>query len=259
MQQLCFYNIFVFLIGLCIGSFINVCIYRLPLEKSIIFPSSFCPECKNKIKWFHNIPVFSYIFLKGKCAYCNCKISIKYPLIELLTGIVFFINFNLFGFSLLFFVNTLFILLLIIATFVDLEHMIIPDEISIGGIIIGFIISFFRNDITWLQSLIGIILGSGILLLIIKGYFLLTKKEGMGGGDVKLLGMIGAFLGYNSIFFVIFFSSMVGTAVGIPFILLKSKGKGYAIPFGPFLSVAAVIYLYFGQTIINWYLKLVIQ
>ena len=253
MQQLYFYKIVIFLIGLCIGSFINVCIYRLPIEKSIISPPSFCPKCKKKIKWYHNIPLFSYIILNGKCAYCGEKISIRYPLIELLTGLVFFINFNLFGFSVNFFAYTIFILLLIVATFVDLEHMIIPDEISIGGTFVGFIFSFIRADITWLQSIIGIILGGGILLLIIKGYFLLTKKEGMGGGDVKLLAMIGAFLGYKSLLFIIFSSSLLGTIIGIPLIMAKKDKSSLAIPFGPFLSLGAVIYIYFGEKIIKWY------
>ncbi len=255
MQLAYFYKIFIFISGLCIGSFINVCIHRLPNEQSIISPPSFCPKCKNKIKWFHNIPIVSFILLKGKCSYCKSKISLQYPLVEILSGIIFLINYYIFGFSLLFVVYTVFILLLIIATFVDFKYMIIPDEVSIGGLILGFIFSFFRNDITWIQSLIGIILGGGILLLIIKGYFLLTKKEGMGGGDVKLLAMIGAFLGYKSLLFVIFSASLLGTIIGVPMILFKKDKNNLAIPFGPFLSLGAIIYIYFGKLIITWYLN----
>ena len=255
MQQVYFYKILIFFIGLCIGSFVNVCIYRMPLEESIVTPPSFCPKCKNKIKWYHNIPILSYIFLKGKCAYCNNKISLIYPFIELLIGVLFFINYSLFGFSIHFFIYNIFLIFLIIATFIDFKYMIIPDEISIGGLIIGFIFSFFRNDLTWIESLIGIILGGGILLLIIKVYFLLTRKEGMGGGDVKLLAMIGAFLGYKSLLFVIFSSSFFGTLIGIPLIMAKKDKNNLAIPFGPFLSFGAIVYLYFGEKIINWYFK----
>jgi leader peptidase (prepilin peptidase)/N-methyltransferase len=207
------------MLGLCSGSFFNVCIYRLPLEKSVVKPSSFCPSCGNNIKWYHNIPLLSYIFLGGKCAYCSSKISVKYPLIEILTGFIFYSNFFLYGFSTHTLINIIFISLLIIVIFVDIKHMIIPDEISVGGIIVGFLLSFFRKDLTWADSLLGIVIGGGILLLIIKGYYLLTKKEGMGGGDVKLLAMIGAFLGYKSLLFVIFVSSLFGTVVGVPLML----------------------------------------
>jgi len=258
-QHIYFIDIFVFCAGLCVGSFINVCIYRLPLKISVISPGSFCPSCKNKLKWYHNIPVLSYIFLKGKCGYCDEPVSARYIFIEILCGFIFLLNFQYFGLGFESVSYVVFELLLVVVIFVDLKYMIIPDEISIGGIFAGFLSSFVRNDLNWTDSLLGILIGGGILLLIIKGYYLLTKKEGMGGGDVKLLAMIGAFLGYKSVFFVIFFSSMLGTAVGVPLILLKSKGKEYAIPFGPFLSVAAVIYLYFGQLIINWYLKFLLQ
>ena len=250
-------KLFLFLAGLCVGSFINVCIYRLPLNLSIVTPGSFCPNCKNKLKWYHNIPVFSYIFLKGQCAFCGKKISVKYPLIEIISGLIFIFNFAYFGLNLSFAIYLFFELLLLIVIVVDLEYMIIPDEISIGGIIAGFILAFFRNDLTWIDSILGIVIGGGILLFIIKGYYLLTGKEGMGGGDVKLLAMIGAFLGYKSLLFVVFISSMLGTVIGVPLMLLKSKDVSYAIPFGPFLSIAAVIYIYAGQTIINWYLKLI--
>ncbi len=251
-------KLFLFLAGLCVGSFINVCIYRLPLNLSIVTPGSFCPNCKNKLKWYHNIPVFSYIFLKGQCAFCGKKISVKYPLIEIISGLIFIFNFAYFGLNLSFAIYLFFELLLLIVIVVDLEYMIIPDEISIGGIIAGFILAFFRNDLTWIDSILGIVIGGGILLFIIKGYYLLTGKEGMGGGDVKLLAMIGAFLGYKSLLFVVFISSMLGTVIGVPLMLLKSKDVSYAIPFGPFLSIAAVIYIYAGQTIINWYLKLIL-
>ncbi len=249
-------SIYLFVIGACIGSFLNVCIYRLPEEKSIISPPSHCPFCKNKLKWYHNIPILSYIFLRGKCAYCNKKISIIYVIVELLSGISLIVNYHFYGFSFNFFFYSIFIFLLLIVIFADIKYMIIPDEISIGGTIIGFIFSFFPTSINWKQSLLGILIGGGILLFIIISYYFITKKEGMGGGDVKLLAMIGAYLGPKSIFFVIFFGSFLGVLIGVPFMLLKGKDRNLQIPFGPFLSVAAIIYLYFGDKIINLYLNL---
>ncbi len=248
--------LYLFVIGACIGSFLNVCIYRLPEEKSIISPSSHCPFCKNKLKWYHNIPIISYIFLQGKCAYCKKKISIRYPIVELLSGFFTIINYKIFGLSFDFFFYTIFIYLIIIVIFADLKYMIIPDEVSIGGIIIGFIMSFFSNSITWMQSLVGIIVGGGILYSIIIIYYFITKKEGMGGGDIKLIAMIGAFLGLKSIFFVIFIGSLLGTIIGIPVMIIKKKDKNLAIPFGPFLSIAAIIYIYLGDIILNWYMNL---
>jgi leader peptidase (prepilin peptidase)/N-methyltransferase len=256
-QQVFLIKIFIFLFGLAIGSFLNVCIYRMPHDLSIVKPSSFCPKCSSKIKWYHNIPVLSYIILGGKCAYCGENISVTYPLIEILSGLVFLINFLIFGFNIQYLTIVIFESLLLIVIFVDLEHMIIPDEISIGGIVAGFILSFFQNSISWQDSLLGIVIGGGILLLIIKGYYLLTKKEGMGGGDVKLLAMIGAFLGYKSLFFVILCSSFLGTLIGIPIMIIKGKDKNFAIPFGPFLSIAAILYIYFGEKIISSYLNLI--
>ena len=249
-------SIYLFAIGACIGSFLNVCIYRLPEEKSIISPPSHCPYCKNKLKWYHNIPILSYIFLRGKCAFCGKKISIRYFVVEFLAGIFLIINYNIYRFSFDFFFYSIFIYLLLIVIFADLKYMIIPDEVSIGGIIAGFVLSFFSNSITFKDSIIGIIIGGGILYLVIILYYFATKKEGMGGGDVKLLAMIGAFLGYKSILFVIFAGSLIGTLIGVPFMLIKGKDKNFAIPFGPFLSIAAIIYLYEGEKILNWYLNL---
>ena len=249
-------SLYLFIIGACIGSFLNVCIYRLPKEESIISPPSHCPFCKNRLKWYHNIPILSYIFLKGKCAYCGEKISIRYLVVEFLSGIFLIINYNLYGFSFNFFFYTVFIYLTIIVIFADLKYMIIPDEVTIGGIIIGFIMSFFSSSISWQQSLLGILIGGGILYVVIILFYIITKKEGMGGGDVKLLAMIGAFLGIKSIFFVIFVGSLLGLIVSIPFMLIKKKGKDSQIPFGPFLSIAGIIYLYEGEKILNWYLWL---
>ena len=251
-------SVYLFIFGACIGSFLNVCIYRLPEEKSIISPPSHCPVCKNRLKWFHNIPLISYIFLRGKCAYCGARISIRYFVVEFLSGIFLVINHSIFGFSFDFFFYSTFILLILIVIFADLKYMIIPDEVSIGGIIIGFIMSFFSNSITWKQSLIGILAGGGILYLVIILYYLATKKEGMGGGDVKLLAMIGAFLGFKAVLFSIFIGSLLGTIIGVPVMLINKKDKNFAIPFGPFLSIAAILYLYMGDKLIHYYLNFII-
>ncbi len=255
MFQEYFVEIAVTVLGLCVGSFLNVCIYRFPLSQSIIFPSSFCPECKSNIKWFQNIPVISYIFLWGRCSNCKAKISIQYPFVELLTAFLFLLNYIFFALSFKFLISIIFLSMLIIVVFVDFKHLIIPDEVTIGGVVVGFLLSFLNSDVTWVESIGGIILGGGILLLIIKLFYLLTKKEGMGGGDVKLLAMIGAFLGYKSIFFVVFVSSLLGVLIGVPLLFFKKGESGGVIPFGPFLSFAAIIYFYSGEKIINWYLN----
>ncbi len=254
-------QIFLFIAGTCVGSFLNVCIYRIPIGKSIISPSSYCPNCKTKLKWYQNIPIVSYFLLQGKCYYCGKKISILYPFIEIITGLLFLFNYKIYGFSFEYFSYTLFELLLILVFFIDAKHMIIPDEISIGGTIAGFLLSFLNKNISWLDSLLGILIGGGILYGIILVYYILTKKHGMGGGDIKLLAMIGAFLGVKSLFFVIFVSSLIGTIISLPiiFLLKKENKKNIAIPFGPFLSISAIIYLYWGKYIINLYITKILQ
>ncbi len=247
--------IFVFLIGSCIGSFLNVCIYRLPLEKSIISPPSACPKCNHQIKWYENLPIISYIFLGGKCSQCKEKISIRYPFVELLTGVLSLLSFMKFGPTPLFFINTLLIHSLIVITFIDLDHQIIPDIISLPGIIIGFLFSFIPGGITWSDSIIGILLGGGLFYGVALLFYLLFKKEGMGGGDIKLLAMLGAFLGWKSVPFVIFASALVGAIGGISFIIISKSKESVPIPYGPYLAFAALIYLFYGKEIVSFYLQ----
>ena len=245
---------FLFVFGTCIGSFLNVCIYRIPAGESIVSPPSRCPQCGAGIRWYQNIPIFSWIVLGGRCASCKAGIPFRYPLVEALTGGLFLLVFFYFGISWPTLVFWVFMSLLVVITFIDLDHQIIPDVISLPGIVIGFACSFLLPWITWTDSLYGILLGGGSLFLVAAGYELLTRKEGMGGGDVKFLAMLGAFLGWKAILPVIFISSLLGTMVGVPLMLIKGADRKLAIPFGPFLAVGAVIWLFWGGMLLSWYL-----
>lgn len=244
-----------FLFGAIVGSFLNVCIYRLPREESIVFPGSHCPYCKTPIRFYDNIPIISYIFLRGKCRYCSHSISPQYPIIEWLTALSSVLLFIKYGISLNYLIYFAFVSALIVITVIDLYHQIIPDVISLPGIGVGLLSSLILSNITFWESLIGIISGGGILFLVAVGYQWLFKREGMGGGDVKLLAMIGAFLGWKSVFLTIILSSFIGSVVGIVLIAIKGKNLKYAIPFGPFLSLGAVISLFYQNEIIYWYLR----
>jgi len=246
----------VFIFGTIVGSFLNVCIYRIPAGLSIVSPPSSCPNCGHKIRWYENIPILSYLFLRGRCAGCKALISLRYPLVEALNGLLFVLILYSFG---VIWVTPIYFLLasaLVVITFIDLDHQIIPDVISLPGIGTGFLCSFLIPWITWLDSLLGIVLGGGLLLLIAMGYEYLAKREGMGGGDIKLLAMLGAFMGWKAIFPIVFIASLVGTLIGVPVMLLGKKDTKLALPFGPFLSFAAIIYLLWGDEIVTWYLNL---
>ena len=252
--------IFAFIFGLTIGSFLNVCIYRIPIKKSIVTPPSGCPACGNRIKFYDNIPVLSYLILRGRCRHCGAAISMLYPTVELATGLIsmaLFIRFNLFNHHFpQYFVYLIFISALVCISFIDLEHQIIPDVISIPGIISGFVISFLLPHITWVDSIAGIIAGGGILYLVALLFEVLMKKEGMGGGDIKLLAMIGAWLGWKAIPFVILASSLTGSIIGGIALLLSRKGLRTKIPFGPFLAFGAILYIFFGKELIDWYFNI---
>lgn len=248
--------IFSFLFGLALGSFINVCIHRIPIKKSIVNPPSSCPQCDEKIKFYDNIPLISYIILLGKCRYCRQPISIRYPLVELITGLLSASLFARYHLSYQYFIFLIFSAFLIIISFIDLHHKIIPDVISLPGILFGLALSFFFSHITWYDSLIGIIGGGGVLYLVAVLFERLAGKEGMGGGDIKLLAMIGAWMGWKSIPFVIIVSSLTGIVMGGGSLLLGRKGFQTKIPFGPFLALGALIYLFFGYEIKLWYFKL---
>ena len=245
--------------GACIGSFLNVCILRIPNDISIVFPPSSCPECQEPIKWYDNIPLFSYLILLGKCRNCKTKISFQYFLVELISAFFAFYSVLKFSLTLKAFFVFVFISALIVISFIDLKHKIIPDVISLPGIPFFLTASFFSMDINITDLFMGVLIGGGCLYLIAFFYKLATGKDGMGGGDIKLLAMIGAFTGYKGVFFTIFAASMMGTVIGFMVIMIKGKNMKYAVPFGPFLSAGALIFVFWGNAIINIYLNLLIN
>jgi len=266
-------KIIVFIFGSIVGSFLNVCIHRMPKSESVVWPRSHCPKCQKRIPGYDNIPFISFILLGGRCRFCKEKISWRYPLVELLTALLMVALFSRFGLSYNFFLFMVMLWGLIIATFVDIPHRIIPDEVSVGGLITGFIMvsitgfSFGPLKFTFipmLGSLLGIILGGGIIYLTGKifdlFYFKLLKRpaidgetESMGGGDVKLLAMIGAFTGWKMALLTFFLAPFLGIVFGIVSLMTK---KDHTIPYGPFLSTAALLSLFWGNRIIQLILPL---
>lgn len=261
-------RIFVFIFGSIIGSFLNVCIYRLPLGKSVVWPRSHCPRCGKRIPGYDNIPFISYLFLKGRCRFCKEKISVRYLIVELLTALLLLTLFNRYGLSYNFIYYFVFVCCLIISAFVDIQHRIIPDEISVGGMILGFILNATTgfnlrpptyNPKSLIDSFLGILVGGGIIYLIgflfDSIYFKLLKKppiqgetSSMGGGDVKLLAMIGAFLGWQKAVLAFFLAPFLGIIIGIINLLVK---KDHTLPYGPFLSLAALISIFWADKIIS--------
>lgn len=250
---------FVFSLGAIVGSFLNVCIVRLPKRESLIRPSSHCPHCNEPIRFYDNIPIISYILLAGKCRHCKNSISYQYPVVEGLTGLMTVALFMRYGPTVQFLLLLLFSAALIIITFIDLAHQIIPDAISIPGIPCGIGASLLIPTISWLDSLLGILVGGGLLLTVAVGYKWITGREGMGGGDIKLLAMMGAWLGWKAIPFILLASSLIGLLVGGGSGLLLKKGLRTKIPFGPFLAVASLIYIFFGPEVIHWYLAYLVR
>jgi len=245
---------FGFVLGTIVGSFLNVCIHRIPQGKSIVVPSSHCPRCKTPIRFYDNIPLVSFIILQGRCRKCEAPISLRYPLVEFLMGLFSLILLLRFGISTFYLIYLAFFASLTLVSFIDLPLRIIPDVISLPGIVIGLVISFLHPQMSVKDSLIGVLLGGGSLYVVASVYHLITKREGMGGGDVKLLAMIGAFIGWKGVLFTILCSSFIGTVVGVTLMLVFSADSKYAVPFGPFLSLGAVIYVLWGEALITLYL-----
>ena len=242
-----------FVFGACIGSFLNVCIYRIPAGTSIVRPPSSCPRCKNEIAFYDNIPILSWLLLLGKCRACGAPIAVRYPLVELMTGLFAAACIVFFGPTWHALAAFAFIAVLIVVAFIDLDHRIIPDAISLPGIPIFFIAAIAATDLTWQSSVVGVLAGGGSLFAVAWGYQTITGREGMGGGDIKLLAMIGAFIGWRGILFTLFAASAIGTLIGIVAMIRSGKGMKLAIPFGPFLALGAVLYLFFGVPIFHWY------
>lgn len=247
---------FLFVVGAVIGSFLNVCIIRIPDKKSIVSPASHCPSCKTFIAFYDNIPLLSYILLAGRCRHCKTPISFQYFLIELLTPVITIVLYFFFGISPVFALATLFCYVLLVITVIDFQHQIIPNSISIPGIPLFLLTSPVLPWTNLKNSLIGVVLGGGILYLIARAYYLVRKEEGMGGGDIKLLAMIGAFLGWKGALISLMVGAVAGTITGMAMILVRSKNLKYALPFGPFLSLGAFCALLWGDALIYWYIHL---
>ena len=241
-------HLFAFIFGTIVGSFANVCIHRLPWRQSLVTPGSHCPFCQQPIRPWHNIPVLSYLWLGGRCAYCHVTISWRYPLVELLCGLLYVFLYHHFGFTV---ESVIFILLttaLLIISFIDLAHKIVPDAITLPGILVGLFTSLTLTSVGIVNGILGVCLGGGLFLLIA-----LVSQGGMGGGDIKLIAMIGAFLGWQAVLVTILFSALLGALVGVSLILLKKKGRKDPVPFGPFLAIGALIAMVWGPELLNWY------
>ena len=242
------------LFGLVIGSFLNVCIHRLPLKQSVVRPGSRCPDCGYALRWYDNVPVVSYAMLGGKCRSCARPISMQYPLIEAMTALVFVMHWYAFGATAMLPVRILFACALIVLFMIDLEHQILPDVITLPGIVIGLVVSVFLPPGP-VQSLLGILLGGGLLWAIAEAWLRLRKVEAMGFGDVKMLAMVGAWLGVKMVVVTFVLSSMMGGVVGAVLIASRRADMATRVPFGTMLAVAALIASLYGGPLLVWYLS----
>jgi len=259
------YSLIVFIFGALVGSFLNVCILRIPKGESIVSPPSHCPACKSSIPFYDNIPLISYLILRARCRYCGARISFRYFVVELLMAALALALLLRVGFGLGYLVYFVFGASLIVITFIDLDEGIVPDVISLPGIGLGLLLSI----VNWLlpmdplsvlpspmSSLMGVLLGGGSLLGVAWAYQLFTGREGMGGGDVKLLAMVGAFLGWPAIPVALFFASLTGSLIGLGLMIQKQADGKLALPFAPFLCLGAILHLFIGEILINFYLIL---
>jgi leader peptidase (prepilin peptidase)/N-methyltransferase len=251
-----FFYITIFVFGSVIGSFLNVCIYRLPRDLSVISPSSRCPSCNTPIRAYDNVPLISYLLLGGRCRACKAGISLRYPLVEALNGLLYVLAFWRFGAEWHTLVYFLFCSALIVITFIDLDFQIIPDRITLPGTLAGFIAGsflmpdpFLRSDLLGVtSSLAGLLAGGGLFYAIA-----VLSKGGMGGGDIKMMAMVGALMGWKSVLLTTFLGSFTGAVAGLFLMVFKGKGRKAKIPFGPFLALGALITLFSGEEIFRWY------
>jgi len=239
-------------IGLMVGSFANVCVYRIPRDESIVFPGSHCPACHPSITARDNIPLFSWLMLGRKCRYCNIPISWRYPLLELMMGVSWGLLAWHFGATPELVVALCLFFLLWVLSFIDLETGLLPNVLTYPGIVLGLLFSWWTGN--WQDALIGVVAGYGIFWLIARVFFWLTGREGMGYGDFKLLAMLGAFMGWQALPFIIFASSVVGTFAGIIILMLARRGFRTEIPFGPYLAAAGMVWFVWGHELLSWYL-----
>jgi len=243
------------LIGLCIGSFLNVCIHRLPLKLSVVHPGSRCPDCGYALRWYDNIPVFSYASLRGRCRSCARPISIQYPIIEIVTAAVFLLHWYAFGPTVLLPVRLVFACALVVLFMIDLEHQILPDVITLPGIVLGVACSLVLPPGP-LLSILGVLLGGGLLWAIAEAWLRLRKVDAMGFGDVKMLAMVGGWLGVKMVLVTFVLSSMLGGLIGVVLIGARRADMATRVPFGTMLAVAALVVSLYGERLLAWYLSL---
>lgn len=249
-------EVILIIVGLILGSFLNVVIYRLPRGLSLVKPGSFCPSCNSPIKWFDNIPVISFIILGGKCRNCKKSISLRYPVVEILTAIALLLVYKKFYFSFQFFGSVIFALSLIVLAFIDLENKILPDKITLSGFVFFLFYSLSNPYKKIWDSLGGALVGAGSLLLIYLLYYYIRKEEGLGFGDIKMMLMVGVFLGLGKTFLTLIIASFIGSLAGLVIAIIMKKGMKYALPFGVFLSIGAFVSLLWGNEIISFYWRL---
>jgi leader peptidase (prepilin peptidase)/N-methyltransferase len=243
------------LIGASIGSFLNVCIYRLPRRESLMWPASRCTSCGRPLAWYENVPIVGWLALRGRCRTCGQRISIVYPIVEAITAVIFVCGYLIYGWTPLLAVRLLFACAMIVLFVIDLRHKILPNVITVPGIVIGFVLSLFLPP-GWFASLLGIALGGGALLAIMEVYARARGFEGLGMGDVKMLAMIGAFLGWPLMLLTLVLASFAGSVVGIGLMASRRGGMKTALPFGTFLAVGALVAAVTGDAILAWYLSL---
>jgi leader peptidase (prepilin peptidase) / N-methyltransferase len=257
LSETTFLLITAFVFGAMFGSFANVVIYRMPLGKSVVRPGSACGSCGTPIKWYNNVPIFAWFWLRGRCAKCGAAYSFRYPLVELSMALLFTAAAWRFGFSWTLIEALIFIFMVVTASFIDLDHMILPDKFTLTGIAIGLAGAALNPERDFLEALYGVLAGGGFLWAVAYLYFVFRGREGMGGGDIKLLAWIGAVMGWQAVPLVILSSSLLGSVIGLALAARTKDGMQNAIPFGPYLAGAALAYLLCdGSRVAEWYLSM---
>lgn len=247
---------FALLFGLIWGSFLNVVIHRLPKGQSLVTPRSRCPSCGKGIAGYDNVPLLSYLVLGGRCRYCKTRVSIRYPLVEATLGAASLLTFVRHGVSLEFLAELAFVAAMVALIFIDFDHQILPNAITLPGAALGLALAGPRDGIRFFDALIGALLGAGLLFLVSEVYFRLRKVEGLGFGDVKMMGMVGAFLGWKGVLLTLFLGSLSGTVVGLVVMGAQKGNLKTKLPFGTFLGMGAIATVYLGDPLISWYTAL---